>query len=837
MKRIALWTAGTLCILVAMAIVWSLVYAGFTGVSFRTWALLAGLTKSDPLLSFKHVAYYWVTYGVKRNAALATGITVAIFLGGWIALFVIKPPSLYGGARFARGGDLFRANMHAKNGLILGWHGTTLLRNDDARHPLVIGPTRSGKGRGFVIPNLLAWDGSTITVDIKQENFRETAAARRAAGDEVFMFAPGSRRSHCYNPLEFVRDGPSRITDLTNVSHFLIPDPKHGESIWSQKARDLFVGVLGYVLESNLVPDADRTIRTALRVLSTGRDVGALLTAIVKAEGSELSAFVVGRFNQIIAEPGDTRGSVLANLTTALAPWDNPLIAAVTARSDFDIRELRRKRMSIYIGPAPSDLTSYRSLIRLLVQQIYDAMMREMPAKGDHHVLVMLDEFRQLQRMDAIVEQIPLSAGYGFRMAAILQNISQLDEIYGRAARESIVANCALKLFVGVDDLATANYVSDQLGQKTVTATTTNLRGGGWFRESSTSKSSTGVPLMRPDEVIRLPRKSSILMVANEFPILTTKIRYDRDRWFRTLTRSGTSTFRSVPELTLLREPFLSLLAPEYGKASENSGAAEGPPIAERPSIPPPGVPPLTTMASRTGGEPAAVRPELPTMAAAVPARTSSARSRPAFGDELDPSLGRRPVANKSVSSEAVLLNVLIAKPSEPLPEEELHEVEPALESEEGAQEGEQSPIFRPRGRQQETLFDIMAEAQNDLLRNVGGLDKIADMVERQVDPAQPDEATSVASELRDLAQSSRATAREDLEEIFKLRPTPVSAENAIAPEAAEEMAVETAVVAPKKPRTPRKEATTKKGKPEKAPDPDPVTKPTRTRRAAPRVS
>jgi len=171
MKRGALWTAGTIVVLMAMAIVWSLVYAATTGVSFRTWALLAGLTKSDPFLSFKHVAYYWATYGVKRNAAIAAGITVAIFLGGWIALFVIKPPSLYGGARFARGGDLFRANMHARNGLILGWHGTTLLRNDDARHPLVIGPTRSGKGRGFVIPNLLAWDGSTITVDIKQENF------------------------------------------------------------------------------------------------------------------------------------------------------------------------------------------------------------------------------------------------------------------------------------------------------------------------------------------------------------------------------------------------------------------------------------------------------------------------------------------------------------------------------------------------------------------------------------------------------------------------------------------------------------------------------------------
>lgn len=383
------------------------------------------------------------------------------------------------------------------------------------------------------------------------------------------MFAPGSARSHCYNPLDFIRRGPEKITDLTNIAHFLIPDPKSGESIWSQKARDLFVGVLGYVMESKHIADPDRTIRTTIRVLSTGRDVGVVLTAIVKVEGESLSAFVVGRFNQIIAEPVDTRGSVLANLTTALAPWDNPLIAGVTSRSDFDIRLLRRKRMSIYIGPPPSDLESYRSLIRLLVQQMHDALMRELPGPEDkYNVLVMLDEFRQLQRMDAIVEKIPISAGYGFRMAIIIQNMSQLDEIYGKASREGIVANCALKLFVSVDDLATANYVSDQLGQKTVETSSVNLRrGGSLFGERSVSKSLTGVPLMRPDEVIRLPKDRSILMIANERPILTTKIRYDKDRMFRKLGSSGRSAFRSVPDVPNLVETPLALVSKEYGKA------------------------------------------------------------------------------------------------------------------------------------------------------------------------------------------------------------------------------------------------------------------------------
>lgn len=322
-----------------------------TGFAFKTPALLSALTKTDPFVAYKHAAYYWPSGAVQRNALIAAGITAALFVACWISLFVWRSPTPYGDARFARGGDLFRANLHSKEGLILGWHGSTLLRNDDPRHPLVVGPTRSGKGRGFVIPNLLAWQGSAIVLDIKHENFRETAGARRAAGDEVFMVAPGSARSHCYNPLDFVRRGPEKITDLTNVALFLIPDPRHGEPIWSQKARDLFVGILGYVLESKEVPDDARTIRTALRLLSTGRDIGAVLKAIVQAEIESLSSFVVGRFNQIVAEPPDTRGSVLANLTTALAPWDNQLIAGVTPRVRSRSGRHERARMPSVQSP------------------------------------------------------------------------------------------------------------------------------------------------------------------------------------------------------------------------------------------------------------------------------------------------------------------------------------------------------------------------------------------------------------------------------------------------------------------------------------------------------
>lgn len=774
MRRAALWSFGTAFVLIAAAIVWSLAYAAVTGFAFKTPALLSTLTKTDPFVAYKHAVYYWPSAAVQRNALVAAGITAALFVAGWISLFVWRAPTPYGDARFARGGDLFRANLHSKEGLILGWHGSTLLRNDDPRHPLVVGPTRSGKGRGFVIPNLLAWQGSAIVLDIKHENFRETAGARRAAGDEVFMVAPGSARSHCYNPLDFVRRGPEKITDLTNVAHFLIPDPKHGEPIWSQKARDLFVGILGYVLESKEVPDDARTIRTALRLLSTGRDIGAVLKAIVQAESESLSSFVVGRFNQIVAEPPDTRGSVLANLTTALAPWDNQLIAGVTSRSDFDIRLLRRKRMTIYIGPPPSDLESYRSLIRLLVQQVHDALMRELPGPEDRYdVLVMLDEFRQLQRMDAIVEKIPISAGYGFRMALIIQNLSQLDEIYGKATREGIVANCALKLFVSVDDLATANYVSDQLGNRTITTSTTSIRGTGFGHDRSVSKSLTGVPLMRADEVIRLPKTRSILMIANERPILTTKIRYDKDRMFRRLARAGQFAFRSVPDVPVLKEQTLALLTPGYGEAKPNKGASEPATVPGDNSVE--SCKRSSAVAADRRSAERAVEQAPPTEAD----RDSGEGEEPSFPEVRPVAQAELPPAGLIVNDEACHATGGL-EPSTPETVEPIKAVgKRGRAATRGKRDGTTkttirlNSVVRPSGREPDSLLSVfgseaMAELHSEARETSKGLTWIAEKLEAtaglQADPERQGAVREAASDLRSFAGASRVMNDGELE-------------------------------------------------------------------------
>lgn len=533
-------------IVVSVALAWVIPYAAITGLRSghtdrtKKWELLVRVSTENPKwdfantppISMRHgfpLAYWhaW-TYGqdpryrprILENAGLAFGVLVLLGAGVAILFLANRPSTLHGDARFGTIRDARKARLLGKSGLILGKLGGHVLRSNDPGHILVVGPTRSGKGISFVIPNGHAWAGSMVVLDIKMENHDAFAKARKAAGNAIFVFAPGSLKTHRYNPLDFVRSGPEMATDCQNIAGFLTAVQNENE--WSLAARKLVAALLGYVLTSPLHENA-RTIRTAVTVISTGHDIADVLKVLVATERQYLPQWVIDDFNQFIAIPERTRGSVLFNVANAFAPWSSELIAEATSASDFDIRELRRRKMTIFIGTPLADLESYRPLIRILFQQIHDVLMRNLPGKAEHlQVLFMLDEFFALGRMTSLASKIAVSAGYGFRMAIILQNLSQLDELYGKATRETLIAGCATKLFVAINDNATAQYVSEALGNYT-TDNRTKILGTGITQSARVSVTKIGVPLMRPETLVKMRRKNSLLLISNSYPMKIEK--------------------------------------------------------------------------------------------------------------------------------------------------------------------------------------------------------------------------------------------------------------------------------------------------------------------------
>jgi len=568
-----------LFVLVVALLLWVVPYAIATGLrsgytkSAQKWELLKKVTTENPRFDFDNVPPISFDHGFPlaykhfyvyaqdarfsklalQNGAIAGGAVLAILAGLGVFLYATRRSTQHGDARFGSLYEARGAGLTARSGLILGRiAGQTLVSNDPG-HVLIIGPTRTGKGVSFVIPNGLIWPGSMVTLDIKSENFKSFGAARAARGDAVFVFAPGSVSSHRYNPLDYVRLGPEMATDCANIAGFLVAASTN-ENEWTLAARKTVAALLGYVMTS-LHFEKARHIRSAVRVISTGHDIADVLKTVVATENDgTVPSWVLGAFNQFIAIPDRTRGSVMFNVNNAFAPWDSPLICAVTEASDFDIRDLRRKRISIFIGSPLADLESYRPLIRILFQQIHDVLMRNLPSVDEpHQVLLLLDEFYALGKMSSLASKIAVSAGYGFRMAIVLQNISQLDETYGKAMRETLVAGAALKLFVAINDNETAKYVSDALG--TLTATHTTKMMGAGLCQSRVSLGHMAAPLRRPQELTRMPKDKSILLVANARPFEIGKLYFFHDRRLRRLMVESESAKIIAPQLRRWADP------------------------------------------------------------------------------------------------------------------------------------------------------------------------------------------------------------------------------------------------------------------------------------------
>ncbi|MFO1126664.1 MAG: type IV secretory system conjugative DNA transfer family protein, partial [Methylocystis sp.] len=470
-------------------------------------------------------------------------------------------PATSGGARLATERDLLKAGLlNGRPGysVFLGRFNGKDIRYSGASHIYVNGPTRSGKGVGFVLPNAIEWRGSLIGLDIKREMWDQIGAARAALGQDVFMFSPGSAQSHCWNPLDLVSPWPERATDVANIAHSLIPLPQSGDPYWAETARGLFAGLLAYVLDAREPPIEGRTIKAALKMFSRGRPLVAEIATILANEPG-LNAFVQDKFRQHISREEKQRQSFESHIVTALEPWNNSLVDAATSRSDFDIAELRRRPFTILIGTPVGNFSAVEAVVRLLVQQVHDVLLRNLPGLDEpHRLLLILDEFFQFGRMPEIVDRAPLVAGYGFQIAVIAQGLTQLDVRYGKPTRDMLIGNMDVKLLIGVGDETTARYCSEELGKHYVrregwgTSVGTGF-GGSQGRATRTTQGRWELePLMTSEAMRRLDATKAVLLVRGEYGAVVDKAHFFKEARFKRLVEAarGFAHRIAIPDVT-----------------------------------------------------------------------------------------------------------------------------------------------------------------------------------------------------------------------------------------------------------------------------------------------
>lgn len=464
-------------------------------------------------------------------------IAVAIGMSVWRAREA-KNAETFGSARWAHDDEVRGAGLLGEDGVVLGKYDRAYLRHDGPEHVLCFAPTRSGKGVGLVVPSLLTWPGSAIVHDIKGENWMLTAGFRARHG-RVLLFDPTNAKSAAYNPLLEVRRGEWEVRDVQNIADILV-DPEGSlekRNHWEKTSHALLVGAILHVLYA----EEDKTLAGVAAFLSDPkRPIESTLAAMMKTAHLGESGphpVIASAARELLNKSDNERSGVLSTAMSFLGLYRDPVVAEVTRRCDWRIADIvgARQPTSLFLVVPPSDIARTKPLIRLILNQIGRRLTEDLKAKGNRHrLLLMLDEFPALGRLDFFESALAFMAGYGLKAFLIAQSLNQIEKAYG--PNNSILDNCHVRVSFATNDERTAKRVSDALGTATEMRAMRNYAGhrlSPWLGHLMVSRSETARPLLTPGEIMQLPPADEIVMVAGTPPIRAKKARYYEDRRFK----------------------------------------------------------------------------------------------------------------------------------------------------------------------------------------------------------------------------------------------------------------------------------------------------------------
>ncbi|MFG1266051.1 conjugal transfer protein TraG [Xanthobacter aminoxidans] len=492
--------------------------------------------------------WWWYFYDAYAPAIFTEGafiaasggflsIAAAIGLSVWRAREARRVET-YGSARWAEPEEIRAAGLLGPDGVVLGRYGGDYLRHDGPEHVLCFAPTRSGKGVGLVVPSLLTWPGSAIVHDIKGENWQLTAGFRVRHG-RVLLFDPTNVRSSAYNPLLEVRRGEWEVRDVQNIADILV-DPEGSlekRNHWEKTSHALLVGAILHVLYA----ERDKTLAGVAAFLSDPRrpietTLAAMMTTAHLGEAGP-HPVIASAARELLNKSENERSGVLSTAMSFLGLYRDPVVAEVTRHCDWRITDLVAggRPTSLYLVVPPSDINRTKPLIRLILNQVGRRLTEDLQAKaGRHRLLLMLDEFPALGRLDFFESALAFMAGYGLKSFLIAQSLNQIEKAYG--PNNSILDNCHVRVSFATNDERTAKRVSDALGTATEMKAMKNYAGhrlSPWLGHLMVSSSETARPLLTPGEVMQLPPADEIVMVAGTPPIRGKKARYYEDERFR----------------------------------------------------------------------------------------------------------------------------------------------------------------------------------------------------------------------------------------------------------------------------------------------------------------
>ena len=422
-------------------------------------------------------------------------------------------------------------------------------------HVLVFAPSGSGKTRSISIPNLFSYPYSVVCNDLKLTLFKTTSGYRETVlRHKVYCWAPANPQfeTHRFNPLSLISSNEiTRITDIQRIAHILIPDNPKCEPIWTRSARNLFKALVLYLLDT---PEKPRTLGEINRLIKQ-QDFDQWISQILNETDSYDPDFYRNGFSYINNHE-KTRSSILLEFSGYFELFDDPIVDAATSASDFDITQLRKEKMTIYVGFSDDDMERLSPILTLFWQQLISVMIQEIPdlKTEPYPLLCLIDEFSSMGRIDRLRRSLKLLREYRVRCILMFQYIAQTYEKYSHDEAKAFT-NIKTKIAYTTEDPSDAELISKILGTKTKRVVTQSISNQQHGTTDSRNESYQAIPLLRPEQVSKLSSRIALIMRSGTHPVKAAQYIWYKEKTLKHLALP--SSF--VPTQSVKRESFVKI--------------------------------------------------------------------------------------------------------------------------------------------------------------------------------------------------------------------------------------------------------------------------------------
>jgi type IV secretion system protein VirD4 len=499
---------------------------------------------------------------IKLAGAFGFGVPLLAWLGCFIPVLKAKPESMHGNARFAKLSDLKKAGLlkQTPQSILMGKYKGRYLWLGGAQHVITISPTRSGKTTSVAIPVLLSYAQSMVVLDIKGELHKATSGWRKQQGHDIRVWAPYDENgnTHRFNPmttLAAVRPD-KRIGEIQTIAAILYPDQPGNDPFWTSQSRAAFTAFTSYLFETwdhdaasrlagnEVVPDinvsaAFPSFERILRFSSGSDDQGTKATLDFILKDSQY-AYVSPQTRTVFANLAglaeQTFSSVIASVQAPLQQFLSPILAAATNASDIDVTSLRKKLTTLYVIIPTNKLDESAKLLNIFFSTVIgNNLGKQLGEEPDlkYQMLMLMDEFTAMGRVDVWAKRISIAASYGVRDLCIVQSRAQLRAAYGDHDAENFITNHGAQIVFAPREQSDANQYSEMLGYKTLRKEHRNTSRGNGSHQVSTSHTEERRALLLPQEIKELPGDEELIFYEGCKPIRARKNWFFKDKMFK----------------------------------------------------------------------------------------------------------------------------------------------------------------------------------------------------------------------------------------------------------------------------------------------------------------